>query len=398
MKTNKKLLCTMGAFALLGACASKTRAPDSLANANESCADHSRKPSALPNSPFEIINRLESSGAKLAKHTLSWRKKWTDVDLEDSSRFELHELSGSTSINLKVRKIDPSDSKGYKSLGSFVTRNGAANPNTEVAYFNLAAILGWDHMFRPAVPYILGPKGSAKFRSLIQSTAIRGKLRLENKDRILQAIGSGNPLKGCLKAKNPDSQISLDAIVSPSVAPNGAPKSSHPLIAFVQASNSKPKAGTPMTLKTGYVGDSLELARQVSVLMTFDSIFGQWDRYSGGNYTVDKDEDTGVAFIYSTDNGGADFGKKPSWVERNVNWFSRYDRPTIAKLRDLYAFLENPAKGYLGYTNAEAFLVDLGLYFEFAPSVYLERFKRNLKIVLDRVAANEAKYGEAAYF
>jgi hypothetical protein len=212
----------------------------------------------------------------------------------------------------------------------------------------------------------------------------------------LEAIASGNPVKGCVKAKKSEGDVSVDAMANTGAAPNGAPKSSHSVIASLQASNPKPKAGVAVTLKTGYVGDALELAREYSVIMTLDTVFQQWDRYSGGNIVIRKDEN-GRAHFYATDNGGADIGKTTGWVERNLGWFSRYDRNTIARLKEINAFLENPSKGYLGYTNAEAFVTDLGLWFELKPEVYVERLKRNLKLLLAKVDSVEAKHGSGAY-
>ncbi len=103
------------------------------------------------------------------------------------------------------------------------------------------------------------------------------------------------------------------------------------------------------------------------------------------------------AHFYSTDNGGANLSKTTGWADRNLSWFSRYDRNVTAKLREIYDFLENPSCGFLGYTTAETFVVDLGLYFEIAPATYAERLRQNLKLLLDQVAKNEAKYGDKAY-
>ena len=102
-------------------------------------------------SNFAILEKLQSDGKHLAKETQKWMGRWQNIDL-DNPEFVFKDLSGSTSINLKVRKADPTDEKGYKPYGSFVPRNGAANPDTEIAYFNLAAILGYDGIFRPTVP------------------------------------------------------------------------------------------------------------------------------------------------------------------------------------------------------------------------------------------------------
>ncbi len=344
---------------------------------------------------FPVLEAIEATGGTLSDETKSWMKKWKGMNLDDSA-YQFKELSGSTSINLKIQKIDASNPKGYKSLGSFVPRNGAANPNAEIGYFNLAAILGHDDIFRPAARYEGGPVVSQALKSLINATSMKGTQKLENRTRILGVISSGKPLLGCVKAKKDDTNMAFDGIADGSVGPTGGPKSSHPVIASLQGSKPQPKAGTEITLKTGYVGDALQLAREYSVLMVLDTIFQQWDRYSGGNVVISKDKD-GHAHFYATDNGGADVTKTSSWTERNAAWFSRYDRGVIAKLKELNAFLKDPSKGFLGYTNAQTFIVDLGLYSEVAPADYVARISRNIQILLDHVAASESKNGKDAY-
>jgi hypothetical protein len=355
----------------------------------------SQAQSYVPQS-FPILQALEAQGVDMDAEAKEWTKKWKGMDLEDDAVFQFKELSGSTSINLKIRKLDPEDTEGYKSRGSFVPRNGAANPDTEIAYYNLATILGWSRIIRPAARYELGPKASRSFKTLINSTPIRGRLRLENKERILTAIATGRPLKGCVKAKKPDTEIALNTMVNSSAGVNGEPVSSHPIIRSLQASRPLPARGADLTLKTGYVGDAYELAREYSVIMTLDAVFQQWDRYSGGNIIIIKDE-AGRAHFYSTDNGGADVGRTDGWVTRNLGYFSRYDRDVVEGLAKLLAFLENPTSGYLGYSDAEKFVVDLGLYSQLKPEVYVERLKRNLKLVLKKVRDTEARYGAATY-
>ena len=341
---------------------------------------------------YPIIDAVAGSGGALCSETLEWMKKWKGLDLDDATKFQCTELSGSTSINLRIHTVG-ADSK---SRGSFVPRNGAANPNTEIAYFNMAAIVGWDKVYRSSARYELGLIASAAFKNLIDSTPIRGIQRLENKRRILAAIATGSPLKGAVKAKKHKSAVALDSIANTGASPNGAPKSSHPIIAYLQAGNSMPVAGKEEVLKMGYKGDAYELAREYSVIMTLDSVFQQWDRYSGGNVVIYNDKD-GRAHFYATDNGGADISKTTSWTERNLGWFSRYDRKVIAKLREIYEFLGNPPSGFLGYTDASKFIVDLGLYFELTPQVYVERIRRNIGLLLKKVQAVEAKYGPKAY-
>jgi hypothetical protein len=62
---------------------------------------------------YPILEKLQAEGRSLSKVTEDWMKKWRGMDL-DSTEYQFKELSGSTSINLKIRKVDPTDAKGYK--------------------------------------------------------------------------------------------------------------------------------------------------------------------------------------------------------------------------------------------------------------------------------------------
>jgi hypothetical protein len=344
---------------------------------------------------FPVLEALQSEGRSLAPDSKEWMKKWKGMNLEDSSSYTFKELSGSTSINMEIQKIDASDPKGHKSRGSFVPRNSSANPDVEIAAFSLSAILGYDQIYRPAARYELGPIASQAFKALIGKYNFRSSERLANKARILKVIQSGSPLKGCVKAKKDETNVALDAIANTHAASNGAPSASHPIIQFLQAANEKPVAGKSLTLKAGYVGDELELAREYSVIMTIDAVTQQWDRYSGGNVVIRKD-DQGQAHFYMTDNGGADLSDR--WNARNLTWFSRFDRGVIQKLADLKRFLDTPAIGYLKYSDPEVFVTDLGLYSQNSAAIYVQRLRRNLGLVLDYVRATETKFGNKAFF
>jgi len=196
-----------------------------------------------------------------------------------------------------------------------------------------------------------------------------------------------------VKAKKLDSARAYDEMVNPSAAGNGAPRSSSSVIEALQVDHPQPKGGVTLDLVHGYAGDALQLAREFSVIMTLDIIFRQWDRYSGGNVVIAKD-DAGVAHFYATDNGGADVSSR---LDRNIALFSRYDHRTIDGLKAVLAFLKNPASGFLGYTDAEAFVVDLGLYRQHAPADYVNRLKSNLDVFLQHVSGVESRHGADAY-
>src|ERR1700682_1527304 len=285
-----------------------------------------------------------------------------------------------SSVRVGVRRSKPSSESTTRS----------ANPDVEIGAFNLSAILGYDHIYRPGARYELGPVGSQAFKTLIGKYNFKGSQRLANKDRILRAIQSGAPLKGCVKAKKDDTTAVLDEIVNAHAASNGAPNTNHPIIRLLQAANAQPVAGKSMSLKGGYVGDEVELAREYSIIMTIDAVTQQWERYRGGNVAIRKD-DQGRAHFYMTDNGGADISS--SWNARNLGWFSRFDRGAIQKLADLKRFLDTPATGYLGYTDPEAFVVALGFYSQTSAAVYVQRLRRNLGLVLDYVRSVESRFG-----
>jgi hypothetical protein len=341
-----------------------------------------------------IATAVRTNGGQLADETVDWLRKYNGIDLEDRAAYQFRELSGSTSINLKIQKIDTTDPQGHKSRGSFVTRNSAANPDVEAAAFNLAVILGFDGNYRVAVKYKLGPVAKSAFKALLLGMNFSSSSRRSNKNSILLAIANTPMLPGVLKAKKDDSTVSLDEMADPRVGSNGGPRSSHPVIRFLQAANPQPVAGKQLTLKSGYTGDELELAREYSVVMLIDAVTQQWDRYSGGNITISKD-DAGKTHFYTTDNGGADFSTR--WSSRNVDAFSRYDRKSIAKLAELRNFLDRPESAMLGYNNAENFVVDLGLDTAMKPANYLALLRRNVAAVLDRVHENQTRFGDRAF-
>lgn len=342
---------------------------------------------------YPILDAIETSGGGLSDNTKKWMKKWYQINLEDLTKFQFKELSGTTSITLKIQKIDLNDSKGYKSYGSFLSFNDSGNPNSEIAYFSLAAILGFDKMFRPAIRYELGPLASNVFKNLLHSSIIKGKQRLENKKRIIDSIEASKPLLGCLKAKKSDSNISFDDLAKR----NGSFKSSHLIAKFIQASKAQPIKGHIITLMKNYSGDALDLAREFSILLTLDSIFGQYDRFSGGNVTLLKD-DLKMAHFVASDNGGAEILDSVYQVKKTVKLFSRYDRKGIYKIREFYKFLQSPSEAFLGYTNPEEMIVDMGMYFLKSPQAYLSALKNNIGILLNEVQKNEKRYGENVFF
>lgn len=344
-----------------------------------------------------ILNAIENSGARLSPTTLKWMKKWKGIDLEDASVFSFKELSGSSSINLKIQKIDASDEKGFKAYGSFVAVNEAANPNSEIGSFNLAAIVGADSFYRPTIPYSLGKRAQAEFKNLLATLPISGSMKIANKKRILSNLEKGALLPGCIKAKKDDTEIAIESMLvkgwrgSTSLNPN------HAVMKFLQAGNPQPKKGDTILMHPNYTGDALTLAREFSTILTIDAVFGQYDRFSGGNIVLMKDENNSTHF-YATDNGGADIVNSVAATKITLRSVSRFDKKVILKIKEMYAFLHNPAVGFLGYTDANKFIIDLGLYFDHKPERYVKALKDNTAVLLQKVSESEVVYGEKAYF
>jgi hypothetical protein len=81
--------------------------------------------------------------------------------------------------------------------------------------------------------------------------------------------------------------------------------------------------------------DKRELARQVSTLVAFDFVTGNWDRWSGGNVGIDKASGT----LLYIDNDGAFFDTPPAeGLARNkrlLDGVARFSRSFVARLREL---------------------------------------------------------------
>jgi hypothetical protein len=348
---------------------------------------------------YNIFNQLKNEGKEISKQSTKWLKRYEGINLEDLSSFQYKEISGTTSINLKIQKIDSTDPKGYKSYGSFVPLNSSANPNAEIAYFNLAMITGVDFMFRPTVRYELGVIASQEFKKIILNSTIKGEGRIDNKNNILKRIDSNQPLKGCLKAKKSDFSIGYDEIIKPTTFfnRNGGVRTNHPLVKLIQANNAQPAKEKQLELKSKYSNSEYQLAREFSILLTFDAIFGQYDRFSGGNVVIELDENN-LAHIVASDNGGAEIINSLSNTKATSRIFSRYDKQLIEKLKSLNHFLKGDVTSYLNYTNPEEFIVDLGMYFIKSPGDYLKSIKANLNYFLNFVHENEERYGQEIYF
>ena len=321
-----------------------------------------------------------------------------NTDLEKVDNF-VFDLSGQTSVNLNVQ------SNVGAGEGTFVTRNSSANPNAEIAYASLAQMLGVGDIIRIAIPFSLYETSMLIFKNLIErglaDGTLHGVARTRNAHNILARI-AGNPqeLKGCFREKKLGSLFSANNLVA-----NDGPNFNEQLFKDLQAINPKPQKGVYEFRYGGYL-DRPRGAREFSVLMTLDSIFGQWDRYSGGNITYRKfGADGNNLQLYSADNGGADYwNQNVTWGTKTAGWFSRYDKKVIDQLRILQKFMTGRSAGlYIAaadsyYSDPRELVTDMGMYYENSPEFYRQSLSQHLAMFLKTVDANISKYGEAAVF
>jgi len=349
-------------------------------------------------SQYRFIDNLLKANYKLSKNSSKWLERWKGLNLEEVENFRFDELSGSSSINLKIKKIDSQDEKGYKSLGTFVTENEAANPNTEVAYFQLALILKVDHMVRPSLRYQLSNNAKDEFKKLLEVTSFNGKMRNENKARILKAINKDHDLYGCLKAKKSDSNIAFEYLVQESrFTKKLSLNKKYGFDRYLDAKETPPKKGDRIELLKSYSGDAFELSRELSIMLTLDAVFGQYDRFSGGNVVIEKDSNENAHFVL-TDNGGAYVTNSASMIEKTTRLFSRFDRFSIEQLKELQLFLKGEKSEYVGYSNPLKFIFDLGLVTNYSPEAYRKALLLNLAQFLGHVDKNYKQFGESIYF
>lgn len=347
---------------------------------------------------FNFYDKVIKSGITPSENSKKWRKKWDQLDLENTNQYLLNEISGTTSVNLKIKKIDSNEVKGYKSLGSFVALNESANPNAELGYYNLSLLTGVDYMFRPTVRYQLDLNASGAFKHALLNTDLRGEIRNANKKRILNEINSKNKVLGCIKAKNDETAIEVDELTKPSrLFSRGNINLKHPLMKYLKANNPFPVKGEILNLTKDYRGDSLTLAHELSILLTFDVVFGQYDRFTGGNIVIEKDENN-LAHFKATDNGGAEIVDSIENARMNAKIFSRYDRKLIIKLREFNQFLTGQTTSYYGHNDPNNLIIEMGMYFLKSPVQYKNALIANINVLLNEVHENEEKFGNQIYF
>ena len=204
---------------------------------------------------------------------------------------------GHTSVVLKVEL-----STGKKAVFKPASRRGPVRYKGEIAARRLALALGL-----PNVPRVFFRAMDAKaLADAVGGATPAGELFTK------EAIVTGNVVKGALMPW-------IDGL------------------AFLPLEREPLASRWKVWLKKGEAipDDQQLLARQVSILVAFDFVSGNWDRWSGGNVGVDKTTGT-LLFI---DNDGAFFDVPPSDAlqknKRLLLGIDRYSRSFVLRMREL---------------------------------------------------------------
>jgi len=306
-----------------------------------------------------------------------WLSWIASIDFEQPSVI-YPDTTGSTSCALEVRMED-------KRIGTFFPPSSTqtGNPTTQVAYFNVARVLKKEEVVRKATPHTLRSRAISEFKHLLNDHCQNSPARLQNRKLILDLMEkSPNALAGAFNEKKLDDTVAIDDSATRSV-----------LFNYLRASQPMPRADKIVAYKEHY-RDQLAIARELSIALTLDVVLGQWDRYSGGNFTVQLRNNNNVKEfgVYFTDNGGATITSQ-SAAKKSATHFERYDRSAIATLASLQQFLEGKLETFLGFVDRSLFLQTLGI-----TAAEGKGLSANIGILNQAVATNRQKYGDANVF
>ncbi len=286
------------------------------------------------------------------------------LDLADP-QYELTASSGGTSAYAKITV------KGSaKPWGAFLPANSATNPFGEAFSFHLARALGFADLVGYGAIKTIDGAAFARFRDFLKAQKFSSSSKEANRKEILQKMANASSLTGVLKLWNVK-PLDYDAIASG----NGL-RTSHPIAKFVQATGPQP-TDKVITLE-GLPGSASEkeLARQLSNLLVLDTLTGQWDRWSGGNFQAALRPDGKTLFFIALDNGGTWSGD--NWLKKYLGWVTRFDRRTASQVAALNGFLNEGSGSFLAFT-AEADLQQ-AMDMQLAPDLW-KSFKKKLAAV-----------------
>lgn len=289
---------------------------------------------------------------------------------------------------------------GGKAVGAFLPHNSATNPNTEAAYGGLAKLLGIGAQFQYGTPVALGSGGIAKFRALINQK--RGSLataRLKNCQNLEAKMNaSPNRLVGVYKDWQSAKPEGYEDFVNYKGGKNGEPRMGHAVMQALQSGNPWPSDQVVLTYGKGYRARLTDIAAAHGVTMMFDALFGQWDRYSGGNVTVGLNAANQSFYIFTADNGGASVTSS-TWTEKHVTWMTRYPLEIVQAFAEMELFLAGKQASFAGYSDPLAFVQGIGLVYDLSPDAYRKHLLRNLSVIRQKVEAQVKQSGSSrAYY
>ncbi len=338
-------------------------------------------------SPFADNDFILSSAAEKFEDFM------IDFDSEDPNiLFEFKTSSTSVGIKMAIEEINDKGEKDIDKLGTWLPKNSAANPESQVVANYLGQFL---HMSKYVVPsdYLpLGPKATARFKKLLDCTK-GGKMWKENcKSISAQLAKTPNSIDGMLR-DHTKGEAEVLKMIAPA-SPNGTLNKNSVIGKFISATGPMPSAEKQMDLglkfddpkdKTKKIlptDSELNLARQFSKIMVLDILTGQWDRFSGGNIEALYDKKNNVVQFIARDNGGASM--VGNGYSLYYTFLSRFDADQIARVERLLSLLESHPQEVVAALKMRS-----------KPDSLIKRCKK----LLAHVEAMEAKYGaDKTYF
>lgn len=313
-------------------------------------------------------------------------------DLEDT-KYLIELKTSSTSVGLKVaiETLDDEGKKKTKKLGTWLPENTAAVPEAQVVAYYLSQFLHMSDYVVPTQYYVLGPKMTETFKSLLDCT-LGAELWQFNCNTIkTQYVTMTEGIDGAMRDHVKD-EVEVPGMIAPA-DPDGTLNTEHIIAQFISAEGPMPSAEKELDLGVDFedpndkektirpTDTELNLARQFSQIMVLDILIGQWDRFSGANIEAIYNKKKNVVQFIARDNGGGSM-----WVP-GMNYFSflsRFDASQIERVKRLLNLIES---------NPDELHAALHMR---AP---LDQLKLRCEALLAHVKSVELKYGvDKTYF
>jgi hypothetical protein len=314
-----------------------------------------------------------------------------NVDLSDGS-WSMRDGSGGMSINMEF--------EGNGKMGDFVSQNAdgygdnneSAHPEGQVISYNLSRIFGYSRYW-----------GRGKW-SKISGEAKRELARIARERNARHPFVRTAQARIAITTQEPEvfGSISLYGAAPKKMKAwetdseaNGVFRTDQPFASYIRASGTRPQ-NRNVDL-AGYTVNELETAKTLSTMMLIDALAEQFDRFSGDNIVVIKEN--GIYHLASYDNNGAGApGHGTGYVNRYIGgngrsaWVSRFDRNVALRLLAMDRFVNGSDPRFLGFTDKDAFLKSLGL------RSLTRRFKGYLSRAAAHIRTTMQSSGDAAFF